>query len=145
MRRILLPLCVMGMAVTTIWGTYLALVPHARAAHAARVTIENASQDLGNVPEGKNVITFRVVNPTTQPVRILPSPGKCNKICCFGQKDEPEELVVLPGTTAEVQWILHTKPLPFAMSGEMYVMGENLWILPVEVRGIGMPLPVNPR
>lgn len=144
MMRFLSSCCVLAMLVFGGWGAYLAVVSNAGAAQSAQVIIENPVQDLGNLLEGKHEIAFRITNPTAKQVRVVWSPGYCTKTGCI-YPAKTDELIVPPGGTVEVPWVLKIKPIPFSVSAELYVIGESLLILPISVHGQGAAQPGLPQ
>lgn len=65
------------------------------------LVVENAVQDLGELPVGEHPVVFRVANRTDRPGEIVGGASGCNPICCFYAQDRGR-IPVPPGGAAEL-------------------------------------------
>jgi hypothetical protein len=104
------------------------------------LVVENAEQDLGELPVGEHVVVFRVINQSGQPAEVVGDPGQCGPGCCFFLR-EPDRVLVPPGGTVEVAGNLEVRrPEPFKFEGDLFLNdGGRLRTVRLKLTGVGVP------
>lgn len=123
----------------------IGLVPNDGDAGAGRpagrsLDVENAEQDLGNLPIGEHPVVFRVTNSSDQPGEVVGYPKRCDWGVCLTAKEEGR-VSVPPGATVTLAGTLTvTRKGPFEFEGDLYLSdGGRLQTVPLKITGTGVP------
>lgn len=134
--RLLAALAVLACGYAAYLATKSGEPEAAPAPQAARVA--DTDRDLGDVPANTvRDVAFVITNPTSKPVRVVGSSGKCGYNCCFTMKHlEGEQVVVPPGGTANYVYEVSVRgPGPFDIDSELFLDDDGLRAVPLKVRG----------
>lgn len=134
LRSVALFLVVVSLALA-VGGGYLALVPQPK---PSGLVLDDADRDVGNVPLGEREVTLRIANRSDRPAQVQWPAGNCGLNACIGLK-QSSRLVVPPGETVELPLTLDVRsPGPFDLTGTLYLIDNELRIVPIRVRGVGV-------
>lgn len=106
---------------------------------APTFTISDADRDIGAQPTGVTIpLTYRIVNPSTNEVRLRGNAGRCVAGWCM--KAERDDAVVIPaGGHADVTCsVLVSEAGPFSASMGLYLDDGLLHTVTVSAHGTGV-------
>jgi len=104
---------------------------------SASPTVEDSEQDLGELPIGDHLISFRVVNRSAHTVQLYGFPNRCGDNCCYYSR-KPARRKIMPGTADNlVGELVLSEAGPFEFQGSFFLSHrDRLRTIKVKISGI---------